>query len=204
MLRIEAVAHDTAELHGGRGLERFPRMVTELRSILERFTKALSCIDQCFISDETLEKLPAPAQIGKTKVGGIDFNKAHMLHVTQAVLALSAWPGGFPAFQLAAQVRDCGEADYQSRQAAYDLKKLRGKEMVQRVSNTRKYEPTCTGLKAMTALLVLREKVIKPLLAASIETHPARGAQHPSNLDRHYETIRVGMQDVFRELGFAA
>jgi hypothetical protein len=45
-------------------------MVTELRSIVERFTKALSCIDQCFISDETLEKLPAPAQIGKTKVGG--------------------------------------------------------------------------------------------------------------------------------------
>ena len=82
-----------------------------------------------------------------------------MRQVTQAVLALSAWPGGFPAFQLAAQVRDCGEADYQSRQAAYDLKKLRGKEMVQRVSNTRNYEPTCTGLKAMTALLVLREKV---------------------------------------------
>ena len=87
-----------------------------------------------------------------------------MRHVTQAVLALSAWPGGFTASQLAAQVRDCGEADYQSRQAAYDLKKLRGKEMVQRVSNTRKYAPTSTGLKAMTALLVLREKVIKPLL----------------------------------------
>ena len=127
-----------------------------------------------------------------------------MRQVTQAVLALSAWPGGFPASQLAAQVRDCGEADYQSRPAAYDLKKLRGKEMVQRVSNTRKYEPTSTGLKAMTALLVLREKVIKPLLAASIETQPARGAQHPSNLDRHYETIRVGMQGVFRELGLAA
>ena len=126
-----------------------------------------------FISDETLEKLPAPAQIGKTKVGGIDFNKARMRHVTQAILALSAWPGGFTASQLAARVRDCGETDYQSRPAAYDLKKLRGKEMVRRISNTRKYEPTCTGLKAMTALLVLREKVIKPLRAASIETKPA-------------------------------
>jgi hypothetical protein len=31
--------------------------------------------------------------------------------------------------------------------------------MIRRISNTRKYEPTCTGLKAMTALLVLREKV---------------------------------------------
>jgi hypothetical protein len=76
VLRIEAVAHDTAELHCGRGLERFPRIVTELRSILAMFTKALSCIDQCFISDDTLEQLPAPSQIGKTKVGGIDFNQS--------------------------------------------------------------------------------------------------------------------------------
>ena len=34
-------------------------MVTELRSILERFTKALSCIDQCWISDETLDSRKA-------------------------------------------------------------------------------------------------------------------------------------------------
>ena len=76
--------------------------------------------------------------------------------------------------------------------------------MVRRVGNTQKYEPTSTGLKAMTALLVLRDKVIKPLLAASTETYPVHGAQNPGNLDRHYETIRVGMQGVFRELGFAA
>jgi hypothetical protein len=82
VLRIEAVAHDTAELHCGRSLERFPRIVTELRGILERFTKALSCLDQCFISDETLEQLPLPSHVGKTKVGGIDFNKARIRHVT--------------------------------------------------------------------------------------------------------------------------
>jgi hypothetical protein len=195
---------DTAELRCGRGLERFPRIVTELRGILERFTQALSCIDQGFISDETLEQLPAPSQVGKTRVGGIDFNKARMRPVTEAVIALSASPGGFTASQLAARVRDSGESAYQSRQAAYDLKKLRGKEMVQRVGKTQKYEPTSTGLKAMTALLVLPDKVIKPLLAASTETYPAHGAQNPRNLDRHYEAIRAGMQGVFRELGVAA
>jgi len=204
VLRIEAVAHDTAELDCGRALENFPQIVTELRGILERFTKALSCIDQCFISDETLEQLPAPSQVGKTKVGGIDFNKARIRHVTAAVIALSTSPKGFTASPLAARVRDCGEPNYQARQAAYDLKKLRGKEMVQRVGKTRKYEPTSPGLKALTALLVLRDKVIKPLLAASMETHPVRGAQNPRNLDCHYETIRGGMQGVFRELGLAA
>lgn len=204
VLRIEAVAHDTAELHCGRALERFPGIVTELRGILERFTKALSCIDQCFISDETLEQLPAPSQIGKTKVGGIDFNKARMRHVTEAVIALSAVPRGFTASQLAARVRERGESNYQARQAAYDLKKLRGKQMVRRLGNTRNYEPTSTGLRALTALLVLRDKVIKPLLAASIETHPTHGAQNPTPLDHHYEATRTGLLGIFRELGLAA
>ena len=127
-----------------------------------------------------------------------------MRHVTEAVIALSASPGGFTASQLATRVRDCGELNYQARQAAYDLKKLRGKEMVRRVGKTRKYEPTSTALKAITALLVLRDKLIKPLLAASMETHPAHGAQNLRNLDRHYETIRAGMRGVFQELGLAA
>ena len=54
------------------------------------------------------------------------------------------------------------------------------------------------------ALLVLRDKVIKPLLAASMETRPTRGAQNPRALDNHYEIIRAGMKGVFRELGLAA
>jgi hypothetical protein len=56
----------------------------------------------------------------------------------------------------------------------------------------------------MTALLVLRDKVIKPLLAAAQELRPARGPQNPTALDAHYETIRVGMHGIFRELGVAA
>ena len=42
-------------------------------------------------------------------------------------------------------------------------------------------------------MLVLRDKVLKPLLAASTETYPAHGAQNPRNLDRHYEAMGSGM-----------
>jgi len=127
-----------------------------------------------------------------------------MRHVTAAVIALSASPKGFTASQLAARVRDCGESNYQARQAAYDLKKLRGKDMVRRIGKTRHYEPTSAGLKALAALLVLRDKVIKPLLAASMETRPTHGSQNPRAIDTYYETIRAGMKGVFRELGLAA
>jgi hypothetical protein len=38
----------------------------------------------------TLELLPEPAQIGRTRVGGMDLNKPRMRRAVQAVLALSA------------------------------------------------------------------------------------------------------------------
>ena len=86
----------------------------------------------------------------------------------------------------------------------YDLKKLRGKHIVRRIGHTRRYEPLPTGLRAMTALLVLRNKAIKPLLAAAQPLHPARGAHNPKPIDAHYHAIEVAMKGVFHELGLAA
>jgi hypothetical protein len=207
VLRIEAVAHNVKELDCGRSVEKFTRIVVELKSILERFVQALSCIDQCFIADDTLERLPEPSVVGKAKVGGLDFNKQRMRAVAEAVLALSWRPKGFTSSELANQVVQSNGAQghsYSPRQAAYDLKKLRGKQMVERVSKTRRYQATPAGVKAIAALVVLREKAIRPLLAAAQEIRPSRGPQNPTALDRHYETVRVGMLGVLRELGVAA
>jgi hypothetical protein len=207
VLRIEVVVHNTEQLRCGRSLEKFPEIVVQAKSILERFMDALSCIDQCFIADRMLEHLPAPSQVGKTKVGGIDLNKARMRWVIEAVIALSPSSDGFTASDLAHQVRALGKPrapEYSARRAAYDLKKLRGKNIVRRIGKTRRYEPLPKGLRAMAALVVLTNKVIQPLLAAAQDLQPSRGAQNPRALDAHYETIRTAMRGVFQELGLAA
>ena len=209
VLRIEVVVHNTGALHCGRSLEKFSLILMLARDILQRFMDALSCIDQCFIADSMLEELPAPSSVGKTKVGGIDLNKARMRWVVEALIALGVSPSarGFTASELARQVRllsNQTESDYGPRRAAYDLKKLRAKNIVQRIGQTRRYESTASGLRAMVALVVLRNKAIKPLLAAAQRRRKSRGAQHPRPIDRHYETIRMAIQGVFDELGLAA
>jgi hypothetical protein len=209
VLRIEVVVHNTGALQCGRSLEKFPQILMLARDILQRFMDALSCIDQCFIADSMLEELPAPSSVGKTKVGGIDLNKARMRWVVQALIALGVSPSarGFTASELARQVRllsNQTESDYGPRRAAYDLKKLRAKNIVRRIAQTRRYQSTASGLRAMVALVVLRNKAIKPLLAAAQRRRKSRGAQNPRPIDRHYETIRMAMQGVFDELGLAA
>jgi hypothetical protein len=207
VLRIEVIVHNTKAYRWGRSLQAFPELVARLQGILERFLNALGCINACFVSDEALEKLPQPVQIGQTRVGGIDLNQLRMRRAAEAVLALSAAPAGFTASDLARQVHSLSghaESEYGPRRAAYDIKKLRAKGMVGKIGKSRRYEPVPEGLRSLTALLVLREKIIRPLLAASVQPEPPAKPANPLPLDHHYENLRAGMRDLFTDLGIAA
>jgi hypothetical protein len=207
VLRIEVIVHNTKAYRWGRSLPAFPEIVARLKSILERFLDALGCINACFVSDETLEQLPQPAQIGQTKVGGIDLNKLRIRRVAEAVLALSASPAGFIASDLARQVHSMSgqpESEYGARRAAYDLRKLRAKGMVHKIGKSHRYETVPEGIRSLTALLVLREKIIRPLLAASGQPEPTAKPAHPTPIDHHYESLRAGMRSLFTEPGIAA
>jgi hypothetical protein len=158
----------------------------------------------------TLDNLPLPASVGQTKVGGIDFNKPRMRQVAEAVLAMSTSPtspAGFTASDLAQKVRKMNgqaEADYRPRRAVYDIKKLRANGMVRKIGTSRRYESVPEGLRAIAALVVLREKVIRPLLAASQRPEPTSKPNHPTRVDQHYEHLRVGMRDLLTALGMVA
>jgi hypothetical protein len=90
------------------------------------------------------------------------------------------------------------------RHASYDLKKLRGKHWVHKIGKSRRYEPDPDGLKIMTALLTLREKVIKPVLAGAAK--PKRGPKPlwQSDLDIQYAKVQSEMRSLFHILGIAA
>ena len=202
VLRAEAVVHNTKVLRCGRSLPKFPQIVTELRQILQRFLDALDCMDSSFISDDTLDQISHPGSLGKSRVAGIDLNKPRLQAVIQAVIALSTTPTGFAVSMLAAKVREIlGEKSYSSRQASYDLRKLRAKHWVQRISGSRKYQPTDQGLRTMIALLVLRNKVIKPLLAGSQHHRLPSKPQRCSPIDALYQSLQAAMANLFLLLG---
>jgi hypothetical protein len=207
VLRIEAIAHNSRALPCGRSLPNFPVMVCLLRGMVDRFLDTLQCLDTRFITDDLLERLPQPSHLGRTRVGGIDFNRLRIRRVTEALLALAASPHGFTASQLAIKVQfltGSRESEYSPRRAAYDLKKLRAKNLVHKIEPTRRYEIVPRGLRALAALLVLRDKVIKPLLAAGCHLRRGRKPKNPSLLDQHYDALRTDMLSLFTTLGIVA
>jgi hypothetical protein len=124
-----------------------------------------------------------------------------------AVVALATSPKGFTASDLARKVSAVNGPSvtpYTARQAAYDLRKLRGKDLVGKIGNSRRYQPTPKGLRAMAAMAILRDKIIKPLLAASCHPSLHPETQCPARIDEHYDNLRSGMRGLFGALGIAA
>ena len=207
VLRFEAIVHNTRALRTGRILDKFPQIVARLAGMVDRFTSMLDCVDIGFLPDGILDQLPLPAQIGATRVGGIDLNTPRMRAALAAVLALAIAPDGFTVAELAAKVcamTGQAEDNYTARQAAYDLRKLRGKQLVVKPGRTRRYHVPLQAARTIAALTALREHVIGPILAG---VHTPRRGRKPATwtqLDRDYETLRLGMHTLFRDLGIAA
>ena len=206
VLRSEAIAHNTKALHCGRSLPRFPQIVAELQQILLRFLDVLDCVDCAFIDDDTFDNLSRPGQIGSKPVAGIDLSKPRLRAVLNAVIALASSPNGITASSLAAKVREFLGLDpqaYKPRHASYDLKKLRGKQWVQPIAKSRSYQVAPDGLRTMTALLVLREKVFRPLLAGACFTGSPSLPERSNPLDDLYRTLRADLQNLFGLIGIS-
>jgi hypothetical protein len=207
VLRFEAIAHNTKELRCGRLLDRFPQIILRLRQILQQFLSNLYYMDAAFISDRTLDQLPAPSQMGRTRVGGIDLNKPRIRAVLSAILSLACGPHGFTAGDVADRVRSTAgmtDSNYDARRAAYDIKKLRGKDFLNKLPHSRRYLVPPHALRTIAALVILREKLLRPMLAA---VHKPRISHPPRNctpIDQHYENLRQDMFTLMQDLRIAA
>jgi len=203
VLRFEAIAHNTAELRCGRMIEKFPEIVSRLAGMVERFATALDCVDTGFIGDGVLDELPTGSRLGAARVGGVDLNKPRMRNALKAVLALAAAPNGFTVAEFTAKVHSLtgtSDLDYSVRQAGYDLRKLRGKHLINKPGRGHRYHVPALAARTIAALLTLRDQVIAPILAGVRSPRMGRKPAHWTRVDRDYEQIRIRMQTLFNDL----
>jgi hypothetical protein len=197
--------HNTKQLRCRRSLENYPEIITRLAGMAERFATTLDCADITFLPDGSLDELPLPSRIGATRTGGIDLNKPRIRAALAAALALAAAPHGFTVAQFTAKAQHLNtHVDYTIRQGAYDLRKLRGKGLAVKPGRTRRYHIPPEAARTIAALLALRDQVIAPILAGVRSPRRGRKPAHWTRIDRDYETLRIGMQGLFNDLGITA
>jgi hypothetical protein len=207
VLRIELIVNNVAELRCGKGLEKLPGILERSQQMIVGFLGVVQAAHLSFLPSQQLDSLVMPSCRGQQRLAGIDIQKPRIRAVAQAVIALAPQPEGFTAEQLATRVRtQQGRtmATYNARKAAYDLRKLRGKALVQRIAKTRRYRVRRPGISTLAALLILREKVLKPVLAGVCRPKRGRPPKTIHPLDIHYQTLQREMLSTLQHLKLAA
>lgn len=205
VLRCEVIVHNVRKLKTGNSLARWVPVVTHLKEVLDRFLEVVQCADSATLDDGTYESLPEPSAVGAARVAGINLASTRLAAVMESVVALSLQPGGFTSGDLAVKVQERlhrSAEDYQPHQAAYDLKKLRGKKLVSKIGKSRLYTAPAEGLRTLVALGMLRDKVLKPVLRIRNLQGPAPRNDNP--VDHHYYNLRQEMRRLFKTLKIAA
>lgn len=82
------------------------------------------------------------------------------------------------------------------------MRKLRAKNLVAKRSRPPPRASRCRR-RTVAALLAIRDQVIAPLLAEVRSPRRGRPPATWTRVDRDYDTLRVGMQTLFRDLGIA-
>jgi hypothetical protein len=206
ILRIEVTVHNAKELRCGRMLDKLPALLERMRDMLVRFLATVQAAHVSFLDEGAFERLSEPTTRGTRRLAGIDLNKARNRHVADAVVTLSTRPGGFTLAQLAAAVRQRSGQDantYSARNAAYDVAKLRGKTLLHRIERSRRYAVDPSGVRTLCSYLLLREQVIKPLLAGVVRPRGRPPKVH-NPLDQHYVALRQELHRTFETIGLAA
>jgi len=205
VLRIEVIVHSVKDLRCGKRLEKLSIVPAKLQRMVIDFLNVVHAAHLGALDQGALDALPQPTHRGAQRLAGVDLQKPRMRAVVEAVLNLAPKPDGFTAGELAARTGALlKQPTYTPRHAAYDLRKLRGKGLVERVGTTRCYQPTTPAIRTLVALLILREKVIKPVLAGAGKPQPGRPPKWVHPLDVHYENLQRELRRTFETLGLAA
>jgi hypothetical protein len=205
VLRIEVVVHNAKELRSGKILDRLPALLARMRDMLARFLDTVQAAHISFLDVEAFEGLTEPTTRGTRRLAGIDLNKARNRHAVDAVVELSTKPNGFTVAQFAQAVRQRSAQDantYSARNAAYDVAKMLGKMLLRRIERSRRYAVDPPAVKTLCAYLLLREKIIKPLLAGTGRPRGRPPKVH-TTLDQHYLALREELSRTFQTIGLA-
>ena len=207
VLRVEVIVNNIEELRCGKRLEKLPGMLERLEAMVVRFLAVVQAAHLSFIDGQQFDTLAVPSVRGDRRRAGVDLQKPRMRAVAEAVTALAAQPQGFSAVDLAQRVRaQKGRvmASYGPRKAAYDLQKLRGKSLVERIDKTRRYRVRRPAIRTLVALLILREQVIKPVLAGVCRPKRGRPPKNLHPIDHHYQKLQCEMLATLQTLKIAA
>src|SRR5512140_578664 len=210
LLRTEATSYNLWDFGIGKSVQNLPKARKALRQVTERYQDIQQDILETFIDRGQLLRLSQPTITSSGKrIPGLKLDNARLLAVMQGVVRFCHVAIGdtFTTKQIhlaVAEALGCSVDAYKLSSLRYDLSKLRGKGLLQKLPRTRRYKLTPEGYRLCVVFLKLFQKIYAPLTAGLLT--PFQGdSQLPfskmTRLDRLYRAVVTALDKLLQTVG---
>jgi DNA-binding transcriptional ArsR family regulator len=210
LLRTEPATNNVYDYGVKKDVENLPQLRARMSAIIDNYHNAQQDVMETFIDRGQLRKLAEPTVLPSGKrIPGLKLDHPRQLALMHALVRFAnlAAGGEFTTTDLHTPAREAlgaSDSDYSLASLRYDLAKLRGKGLVEKIPKSRRYRLAHNGYSICVAFLKLFEKIYAPLTAGLLA--PFRGDQALTDekrctLDRLYQHVADDLNALCHAVG---
>jgi hypothetical protein len=164
-LRTELVVNHTRDFGFGKALDNLPR----LREVAFAANRRLLHVQQLrhdpILGEHAFQAMTTPQTVAGQRVSGLRFGDPMVLALFSALLLFRHVPRGFSNAELRqtlAPLLTCSAEDLKPNRMTYHLRRLRLRNLIERIPRTHRYQVTELGLRTAIFYLCSFSSVIRP------------------------------------------
>lgn len=175
-------------------------MRARLAGIVDRFAGVQAETLNVHGNFDLLAALARPVTVGRTRIAGVRLDQRRVMRVLEVIVrGLGGHLRRWTAAELHQQVLEAFElkaGSYSLNQLRYDLRKLRGHGLVERVAHSYCYQVSVAGCKQAILMLQLRRRIYGPIASGVLQHRPA--PEHTPNvpIERAYHRVDQAIDEL--------
>lgn len=198
-LRIETCSNNLKDFHQKKSLKHLRDVADKLQAVNDRFADAQTENLNVEVDYPLLETLAQPCRLKSQRIAGIRLENDRIIRLLEVLMHSSTQLNGSSAADIHQAVLDAYRLtpqQYTRNQLAYDLRKLRAHRLIERPDNRYLYSLSDYGRKAAAMLVIIRNRILRPV-AGSIFEHPPKFYLKPnSTLQAQYRRTTKSFNDL--------
>ncbi len=213
LLRTEAATNNVRDYAVPKAIDNLPQLRPKLSSIVDNYLDIQQDILETFVDRGQLRHLTQPTILPNGKrIPGLKLDHPRQLALMHALVRFSHIAAGntFTTAELHAHTAAAlggSPEDYRLSSLRYELSKLRGKGLVEKLPGSRRYRFLPEGYRLCLVFLQLFDRIYAPLTAGLLRPVSA-DTQLPdhrlSHLDRLYRRVASTLEQLLQAVGLKA
>jgi hypothetical protein len=202
-LRLEICINRLKDLGLNKGLENLAALRKKLVAATDRLADFEIQLLHVHVDFPLFQRLALPVSCGKSKIPGIKIHDTRMIRLMEVLLHGGSQLNGWRSVQIWEAVRSAfalSPQAYTLNQVRYDLRKMKGHGLLERVGQHYAYRLTEKGIKVAAMFVLFHKRVCGPLANSLFHHRTTPRSKPPAQIEVAYHKADAAIQNLIDQV----